>query len=61
MIGAATRERLPSAIEVEQIGDLEVKGKERPIAAFVLRRLPAEGLRGQRDQGLAEEHEERER
>ena len=46
---------------MEQIGDLEVKGKDRPIAAFVLRRLPAEGLRGQRDQGLAEEHEERER
>jgi hypothetical protein len=46
---------------VEQIGNLEVKGKERPVAAFVLRRLPAKWPGGQRDERLAEQHEERER
>jgi len=61
VIGAATRERLPQAIEVERIGDLEVKGKERPVAAFVLRALAAERPGGQRDERLAEQHEERER
>jgi adenylate cyclase len=58
VIGAATRERLPRAFEVEPIGDLEVKGKEQPVAAFVLRRLPANGSGGQRDERLAEQHEE---
>jgi adenylate cyclase len=61
VIGAATRERLPRAIEVEQIGNLEVKGKERPVAAFVLRGLLAERSGGQRDERLAEQHEEGER
>lgn len=59
VIGASTRERLPRAIEVERIGDVEVKGKERPVAAFVL--LATEGSGGQRDERLAEQHEERER
>lgn len=59
VIGGATQERLPRAIEVERIGDVEVKGKERPVAAFVL--LAAEGSGGQRDERLAEQHEERER
>jgi adenylate cyclase len=61
VVGAATRERLPRAIDVERIGDLDVKGKERPVAAFVLRGLAAEGSGGQRDERLAEQDEERER
>jgi len=61
VIGAATRERLPGAIEVEQIGNLEVKGKERPVAAFVLRRLPAKRSSGESDERLTEQHEQRER
>ncbi|HYM64119.1 MAG TPA: adenylate/guanylate cyclase domain-containing protein, partial [Gaiellaceae bacterium] len=60
VIGTATRERLPPAIEVERIADLEVKGKERPVAAFVLRALPSQRSSGQRNERLAEQDEKRE-
>ena len=59
VIGAPTRDRLPQTVQVEPIGDVEVKGKERPVAAFVL--LAAEGSGGERDERLAEKHEEGER
>jgi class 3 adenylate cyclase len=39
VIAAATRERLPETAETAPLPEFHVKGKEQPIAAFVLRSL----------------------
>jgi adenylate cyclase len=39
LIGERTRELLGDAAEVEPVGELGVKGKERPVRAFVLRSI----------------------
>jgi adenylate cyclase len=39
LIGEHTRELLGDAAEVEAVGELKVKGKERPVRAFVLRAI----------------------
>jgi adenylate cyclase len=40
LIGAETRRRLPAGADVEAIGDLQVKGREGAVSAFVLKSLP---------------------
>jgi adenylate cyclase len=50
VIGEATRSALGPLAEVEDLGELPVKGKGRAVRAFVLRRLAPE--RSQRDQRL---------
>jgi class 3 adenylate cyclase len=50
VIGEATRVQLGPDAEVEDLGELPVKGKERPVRAFVLRGLTPRGR--QREQGL---------
>jgi class 3 adenylate cyclase len=40
LIGAETRRRLPADAEVEAIGELQVKGREGAVSAFVLKSLP---------------------
>jgi adenylate cyclase len=42
VIGDATRERLPSGVGVRSLPEFHVKGKQEPIAAFVLEGLPPE-------------------
>jgi len=59
VVGEATRAALGSAAEVDDLGELPVKGKERPVRAFVLRRLASFGH--ERDQGLENEEAEPER
>ena len=44
---------------VDDLGELPVKGKERPVRAFVLRALTAD--RGERDQGLEDQDAEGDR
>jgi class 3 adenylate cyclase len=39
VIAAATRERLPETAATDPLPELHVKGKEQPIAAFLLHRL----------------------
>jgi class 3 adenylate cyclase len=39
LVGERTRELLGDAAEVEPVGDLTVKGKERAVRAFVLRAI----------------------
>jgi adenylate cyclase len=41
VIGAATRARLPEGTDARPLPPLHVKGKQRPVAAFVLHGLPA--------------------
>ena len=59
MISGKTRLALGEDVVVDDLGELPVKGKERPVQAFVLRALTAD--RDQRDQGLEDEHAERDR
>jgi adenylate cyclase len=56
VLGEATCAALGDAATVEELGELPVKGKDRPVRAYVLRSLAAHGH--QRDESL--EHEERE-
>jgi adenylate cyclase len=46
VVGEATRAALDPEAEVEDLGELPVKGKERPVRAFVLRGLPSRGNEG---------------
>jgi class 3 adenylate cyclase len=56
VIAERTREALGGRALVDDLGDLPVKGKERPVRAFVLRALPADG--NERDEGLDDEDAE---
>jgi adenylate cyclase len=56
VIAERTRRALGPDAEVEDLGELPVKGKERPVRAFVLRALPPN--RDERDEGLQDEHGE---
>jgi class 3 adenylate cyclase len=40
VIGGATRERLPEGADAQPLPELHVKGKQQPVAAFVLHELP---------------------
>jgi adenylate cyclase len=46
VVGEATRDDLGPGADLEDLGELPVKGKERPVRAFVLRGLPARGREG---------------
>ncbi|MGH3037282.1 MAG: adenylate/guanylate cyclase domain-containing protein [Gaiellaceae bacterium] len=59
VIAERTRRALGPEAEVEDLGELPVKGKERPVRAFVLRALPAH--RDERDERLEYEHDEGDR
>ena len=41
VVGDDTYRRLPPSTEVESLGPLDVKGKEAPVSAYVVRGLPA--------------------
>lgn len=56
LIGPGTRERLPGA-ELDEVGELQVQGKERPVAAYVLRGL-ASRAPGEAHEGLDEQDDE---
>ena len=56
VIGEATRAALGEDADAEDLGELSVKGKERPVRAYVLRALAAGGH--ERDERLR--HEQRE-
>jgi adenylate cyclase len=43
VVGETTRAALGNDVEVEDLGELPVKGKERPVRAYVLRALAAHG------------------
>jgi adenylate cyclase len=58
VIGEPTRRALAERAEVEDLGELRVKGREAPVRAFVLRALPRGG--SQRDQRLHHEDGEAE-
>jgi class 3 adenylate cyclase len=47
VIGQATRAEIGEEAELEDLGELPVKGKEQPVRAFVLRGLPARGRESQ--------------
>ena len=57
VIAERTWQALGPGAEVEDLGELPVKGKELPVRAFVLRALPAHG--DERDERLEDEHRER--
>jgi class 3 adenylate cyclase len=59
VIGESTRAALGPGVKVEDLGDLSVKGKERPVRAYVLRALAPD--RDQGDQRLRHEESETER
>jgi adenylate cyclase len=59
VISGRTRRALGDEVAVDDLGELPVKGKERPVQAFVLRALTAD--RDERDEGLEDEHPERDR
>ncbi|HYY77532.1 MAG TPA: adenylate/guanylate cyclase domain-containing protein [Gaiellaceae bacterium] len=59
VIGEATCTALGSRAEVDDLGDLPVKGKERPVRAYVLRALAPDGHEG--DQRLDDQDAEPER
>jgi adenylate cyclase len=59
VIAERTRRALGSAADVEDLGELPVKGKERPVRAFVLRALRADGDEG--DERLRDQDGEGER
>jgi adenylate cyclase len=46
VMGETTRAALGARAKVQDLGELPVKGKERPVRAFVLRRLAADGDEG---------------
>jgi class 3 adenylate cyclase len=54
VIAERTRRALGPDADVEDLGELSVKGKERPVRAFVLRALPPHG--NERDERLEDEH-----
>jgi adenylate cyclase len=56
VIAERTRSALGPDAEVEDLGELPVKGKERPVRAFVLRALPPH--RDERHERLQDEHRE---
>ncbi|HSK15542.1 MAG TPA: adenylate/guanylate cyclase domain-containing protein [Gaiellaceae bacterium] len=56
VIAERTRRALGDAADVEDLGELPVKGKERPVHAFVLRALRADGDEG--DEGLRDQDDE---
>jgi adenylate cyclase len=58
VIGEATRAALGGRAEVEDLGELPVKGKERPVRAFVLRALAPDGY--ERNQRLHDQEPEAE-
>jgi class 3 adenylate cyclase len=58
VIAGTTREALGPRATVDDLGELPVKGKERPVRAYVLRALAAD--RDERDQRLQDKHGERE-
>jgi adenylate cyclase len=58
VIGEITRAALGSLAQVEDLGELPVKGKTQPVRAFLLRALAPEGH--ERDQGLKHEEGETE-
>jgi adenylate cyclase len=58
LIGQATLDRLDAAT-VEEVGQLRIEGKERPVPAYVLRGLEAGGPLGQRRQSLEQQDKER--
>ncbi len=43
VIGGATRDRLPQGTDARPLPEFHVKGKQQPVAAFVLHSLPPEG------------------
>ena len=59
VISGKTRSALGDDVVVDDLGELPVKGKERPVQAFVLRALAAD--RDERNHGLEDEHPERDR
>jgi adenylate cyclase len=59
VIGPATRAALGDDAVVDDLGELSVKGKERPVRAFVLRALAGHGR--ERDERLYDEKAEAER
>jgi adenylate cyclase len=59
VIGESTRAALGAGAETENLGELSVKGKERPIRAYVLRALAPD--RDEGDQRLRHEEREAER
>ena len=59
VIGEATRSALGDGASLEPLGELPVKGRERPVPAFLLRSLASFG--DERRDGLHREHEEPER
>jgi len=59
VISGRTRRALGDDVAVDDLGELPVKGKDRPVQAFVLRALTAD--RDERDEGLEDEHAERDR
>jgi adenylate cyclase len=56
VISGRLRRALGEDVVVDDLGELPVKGKERPVQAFVLRALTAHG--DQRDERLEHEHPE---
>jgi adenylate cyclase len=59
VIGEATRAALGSKAVVDDLGDLRVKGRARPVRAYVLRAVAPEGH--ERDQRLDDQDPEAER
>jgi adenylate cyclase len=59
VIGEAMRAALGGEAEIEDLGELPVKGKERPVRAYVLRALAAVGH--ERDERLRDEQREPQR
>jgi class 3 adenylate cyclase len=59
VVSGRTRAALPDDAVVEDLGELPVKGKERPVRAFVLRALAPDG--GERDERLDDEDAEGDR
>jgi adenylate cyclase len=60
LIGQGTFERLRDAT-VEEVGELHVQGRERPVTAFVLRELRTGGSLDERDETVEKQDEERRR
>jgi class 3 adenylate cyclase len=57
VIGAETRNQLDAA-ETEEIGELRLKGVERPVSAYVLRGLAARGPLGEGEEGEGQQDDE---
>jgi adenylate cyclase len=59
VVGETTRAALGPEVEAHDLGELPVKGKERPVRAYVLRALAAGG--NERDERLRDEEREAQR